>query len=1207
MQLTVLLKVIPPKLEWPFTCQNLRVMKLTAFILLAACLQVAAHSEAQTVTLSKKNATLKSIFAEIRKQTGYDFFYEEKVIKGASRVNIEVTNVSIGEALDICLEKQGISYMITGTTIVLKRKEGINLNIGQTTVVSSHIDTIPRVLIKGKVQLKDSIEITLENVNVLNRNTGQGTTTNALGIFSLLARKGDVLDISYVGLKDMQVRVISIDHTLAINLKSNIREQESVTVYNTGYEQLPKERATGSFEFVSNEELSLRVGTNILSRLEGVSTGLLFDRRQLQEGTNTSIVSGNLVIRGLSTLGGLSSPLIIINNFPYEGDINNINPNDVEKITILKDAAAASIWGARAGNGVIVITTKQGKYNQPTRLIVNSNFNIIQKPDLFAYPIMSSSEFIGVETFLFGKGFYDGRINNTEYNGLSPVVEILTKRRSGIISASDSANQINDLRLHDSRKDYEKYIYRTSVNQQYSLQLNGGNETIRYSLSGGFDYNPSILMRNETNRISLRSDNSFTPFKNLEIQLGMGLSNIYSQSNSLGNIASSNYDYSMSSTPQSLYPYARFVDANGNHLSLPRDYREGYTDTAGNGKLRNWKFRVLDELAHADNTSKTQDILLNLGTSYRLTSEASLQASYQFQRSHLLQRDYKSVQTYYSRNLINLFTQIQGNNIKYIVPNGGVLDEANTEIKSHSGRLQINLNKKIQKKHEIAGIVGGEIRERVSSTSGNRSYGFNKDNLSTSNVDYVNTYPKYGGRGNSIIPNIDYYTSFRDRFVSIYANASYSFDNRYTLSASGRRDASNLFGVDVKNKWKPVWSIGGAWDISKEPFYRLDIIPKLRTRVTFGYQGNVNNALSPYVIIQTWAAALNIINEPYAIITQPANPSLSWETIRQLNIALDFSSKGNRISGSFELYRKKSNNLIYASEVDPTTGIVTTSSNSASMSGKGVDVHLNSINMNGYFKWSTNLLFSYVTNKIIDYKLTIPSSSVRNVINQSGISRIMGKGEPPYGIYSIPFEGLDPVTGDPLGFLGKEISSNYTAMLNQRADTAGLIFHGTTLPSYFGFLSNSFEYKGVSLIINISYKFDYYFRKNTISYSGLYSRGQTHVDFSSRWQKPGDELNTTVPSMVYPANSDRDQFYAGSSANILKADHIRIEYIKLAYSITKSKIKFFPVSNVELYCNLSNLGIIWRSNKQGLDPEFNYGNAYFPPSKNFAIGIKVDF
>jgi TonB-dependent SusC/RagA subfamily outer membrane receptor len=290
-------------------------------------------------------------------------------------------------------------------------------------------------------------------------------------------------------------------------------EDVEITAVNNGYQTIGRERTTGSFVKIDNELLNRKVSTNILDRLDGVTSGLLFNRNNI----NDELLS----IRGRSTLldKDAATPLIVLDNFPYEGDIANINPNIVESITILKDAAAAAIWGARSGNGVIVITTKKGSYQQPIRIDANVNTTFSQKPDLFySKNFLSATDYIDVEQYLFGKGFYDAQLNSTtSFTALTPVVELLARKRAGTISAADADNQINQLRSNDVRKEFSKYVYQTPVNRQYALTISGGGVNNSFIVSAGHDNNTDLLSRNGYTRSSFNAENRLRLFKGFEL------------------------------------------------------------------------------------------------------------------------------------------------------------------------------------------------------------------------------------------------------------------------------------------------------------------------------------------------------------------------------------------------------------------------------------------------------------------------------------------------------------------------------------------------------------------------------------------------------------------------------------------------------------------------------------------------------------------
>lgn len=238
--------------------------------------------------------------------------------------------------------------------------------------------------------------------------------------------------------------------------------------HTTGYQNLPRERATGSFSRVDSSLLQRRISTDVLGRLEDNVPGLAFNRSAMAGGVNNPIS-----IRGRSTLFANANPLILLDNFPYEGDVSAINPNDVESVTVLKDAAAASIWGARAGNGVIVITTRKGKRNQAPTVSLTSNITISDKPDLYAQPRISTADHIELEKTLFARNFFSSDETSANHPALSPVTELLIAQRDGHLSAAQAQQQIEALKGRDLRDDYSRYLYRKSVNQQYALQVNG--------------------------------------------------------------------------------------------------------------------------------------------------------------------------------------------------------------------------------------------------------------------------------------------------------------------------------------------------------------------------------------------------------------------------------------------------------------------------------------------------------------------------------------------------------------------------------------------------------------------------------------------------------------------------------------------------------------------------------------------------------------
>lgn len=1184
------------------------VMKITAILLLTASLQVSAKGWSQEkINLSFKDASLEQVFNSITAQTGISFFYRPEYVKD-KKVTINVTNASLKTVMEMSLKGQDLVWDVVGKTVAVRpAKKENSADATEANNLYLPIDVKGRV-VNEKGEPVEGVTVTIKGGNT-------STKTNSNGEFTLSSvDQGATLVFTHVSLETFELNVKG-KQDLTISLKTKVSALGDVTVtVNTGYQQIPKERATGSFAFLDREQLNRRVGPDILSRLEGITTGILFDRR-----TNTANQNGiepnSILIRGLATLSeSTKAPLIVVNNFPYDGDINDINPNDVESVTILKDAGAASIWGARAGNGVIVITTRQGSFNQSAKVSFYSNFTSTKKPDLFKFPYMSSSDFIEVEKFLFSKNFfYDEITDNYTYPALSPVVEILDKEKKGQISTSDANSLIDQFRSQDVRESFSKYVYRTSLNQQYAVNLSGGSQTIRYSVSGGYDRIKSTLVGDEGKRLTFRSGISFIPIKKLQFQMDLNYSNNRTQNNSLGNIGSQKYDYRSLVSGyyvRKLYPYAKFADDNGNPIWLTREYQTGYLDTAGGGKLLNWKFSPLDELRNADNTIQSGDVVLNLKTNYKITDYLNVEGGYQFQRINGQSRNYYNENTYFTRNLINLYTQIAGNTVTYPLPKGGILDLNEFNRESQMGRVQLNLNKSISRS-QIVAIAGAEIRESKRFDHNERFYGYNDKNLSISSVDYINTFRQYVGGGRSRITEIKGLSESVDHFVSLFSNASYTYDGKYTISGSVRKDASNLFGVDINDKWKPFWTTGVSWAISNEKFFNSKAVSYLKLRSSFGYQGNVNNKLAPYTIIQYLSANSSPINQVMANISVPANPGLSWETIRQFNIGLDFGLFQGRVNGSLEGYTKTSDNIILNSTLDPTTGLSAVNRNSAGVNSKGIEILISSKNvLMKTFRWSTELGVSLQKNEVTKVLIDHSNFTQQNYVTGNGTTIRTLVGVSPYPIFSYAFAGLDPTNGNPLGYLGKTESTNYNAIFRQLYDTSnsGVIYNGSAIPTVFGFLNNTFSYKRISITANINYRLGYYFKKSTLSYYKLYYEGVTHPDYSKRWQQPGDEAFTNIPSRPYPLSNDRrDVFYANTSVNVLKGDNIRLQFIRLSYDMDKFNFRKIPFNHLQVYGLVENLGIIWRANKEGLDPDYDSGNTPFPPPKQFSFGLRADF
>lgn len=1147
-------------------------INLIAFIVGITFFSVAASSaRGQGISLTVTNASIEKVFEAIKKQSSYGFLYNKETFKGVKPVTLNIKNLGLKAVLDRCFEGQPLTYYIIDNTIVVKPKE--------KTILERVGEYLQNITVSGKVL--DENGMPLAGVNVILQGTTRSTITDEKGLFSMVVpNENAVLLVRLIGYEPYEI-IVKNNSKPTIVLKPNVTLLDEAGI-NTGFDKIPKERATGSFTLIDNTLINRSVSTNILDRLDGVTSGLIFTK-----GNSISAPRSSIEIRGRSTLFSSAEPLIVVDNFAYDGNLANINPNDVESITILKDAAAASIWGSRSGNGVIVITTKKGKLNTTPKISFNANVNIGGKPNLYYTRQLSSGQFLEVERFLFDKGTYNASINNG-YSLLSPAVEIMLARRNGTITAAQETEQLNLLASYDVREQQLKYLNRVSVDQQYQASISGGGNSQNYFVSIGYDKGLPNDVSSNSDRITINANNTYYLLKD-KFEFFTGIvytgSKTVSGVGAIGNLS---------------YPYTRLADEDGNALVVPTTLRPSYIATAGGGKLLNWTRKPLEDLENGYNKATTNltDYRLNLSLRYKIIKGLSATLYYNYEKGLSQRNTLNELESYTTRSLINQYTQINATTraVTYPLPMGSILRGSSSTIRSNNGRFQINYENKWNK-HAVNLLSGTEIRDYESFTGSNVFYGYNDDTKINQNA-AVNTtvnFPLFYGSGTSRISIDADQQGNTNRYLSYYLNGSYSYDERYIASFSARKDESNIFGVATNQKGVPLWSAGLAWAISKESFYKLEWLQQLKLRTTFGYTGNSNNSISAYLTATSSTGGL--YNTYNATIQNPPNPSLRWEKNQNLNIGLDFATLKNRLSGSIDFWRKKGLDLIGSSPIAPQTGIALYTGNSANTLTKGVDVELHSINVNGSFKWYTSLLYNYSQSKVTQYKVS--NGSNYNVVSSNYNNPL--EGYPYYALFSFKYAGLDN-TGNPQGYLNGTISTDYAAIRNS-IDRNELVFSGSAIPTSFGGIRNTFSYLGVDLSFNITYKFGYYFRRNSLDNDSIYGGGAVYqmADYDKRWQNPGDEVFTNVPGLIYPSNNVRTSMYLFSNALVKKGDHIRLRDIRFGYTLPK--FEKFPFRSLNLFAYANNIGLIWRANKQKIDPDFVLG---IPSARTIAFGLRAD-
>lgn len=1168
----------PPSAESTHSRKSLHISKkskksILFFLLALSC----SATQAQQINLNLQKASLPKAIAEIRKQTKFDFAYNNELLKKASPITVNIKNGTIQEMLSKMFADQPISYEIADGIIILKEKKTNKPNNQTPTQTPTKKENI-----QGRVVSENGTPLSGATIQV--KGTNFITSSDSNGFFELPDEyENEIIIISYIGYTATET---SSKNAKNITLYTNANRIDEVSVVASGYQSIPKERATGSFSKVDNATFNRQVSTDVISRLKGIAPSILFDERS---------GSPKLTIRGQATIFGNDQPLIVVDNFPYEGDINNINPNDIEDIDILKDAAAASIWGVRAGNGVIVIKTKKGRTDQPMNIGFTSNVTIGQKPDLNYIPQIKPTDFIDIEKMLFEKGYYNTIISNTAANRpYSPVVSILNDQKNGLITEQQATNQIDQLRKYNLRDDMSKYLYRNSVKQQYALNFNGGTSKYTYYFSAGFDKNQNAEKGSGFSRVSLNSNQVFRPIEKLEISAGLA----YNQNNQ----STSNVISMLTNMGQEMmYPYARLVDDSGDPTALTKDYSNVLKQKALSEGLLNWDFVPLDELKYQDNKNRQSELRFNTAIKYTILPVLSAEARFQYESQIGKIRNFYDQNSYTMRDQINNYTTFANGVMKRNIPLGGRLDNTNTELNALNGRFQLNYDQKWNK-HQVNAIAGFEVRETKANGISSGLYGFDPNVGSNVVVDYISQFTLYGNGGQTSILSNNDYTETLDRVRSYYFNGAYNYDLRYVLSASARFDQSNLFGVETNQKSVPLWSVGGKWNINKESFYNIEWLPELSIRSTFGYSGNVDRSITAFTTAMLTSNSINQL--PAAYLLNPPNKNLRWEKNGLWNIGVDFGTKNNHISGSAEYFSRNGTDLIGNGPIDPTTGFVTYRGNLADMKGQGLDIEINSINVQSkFFSWKSVGLFSIAKDKVTKYQksTTLSSFIADNSIyrNPTSYSPVVGRAL--FGMYSYPWAGLDPQSGQARGFLNDQPSAEYSQIIQHLTENPeeNLIYHGRALPPYFGALRNTFNWKNIELSFNITYRLGYYFKRNSTSYTGLYNTYYGHGDYYQRWQNPGDELRTNVPAIIYPANNLGDQYYSNSEVLVEKGDHIRLQDIVVAFDFNNQKLKNLGVKNLRISLLANNVGLLWKSSKLNMDPDYPYSNL----AKTFTLGL----
>ena len=1078
--------------------------------------------------------------------------------------------------------------------------------------------------ISGKVT--DSDGMPLPGVNVRIKGQGIGAVTDFDGNYEIVASEGQTLVFSFVGMETVE-KVIEGEN-INVTMEANIESLDDVVV--TGYQNIQKKLFTGSASTITPSEIE-QVGVPEVSRmLEGKVAGV-----SVQNVSGTFGTGPKITIRGASSIYGDSKPLWVVDGVVLEDVVNitpdqlssgnaatviassiaGINAEDIASIEVLKDVSATSLYGARAMNGVVVVTTKTGK---PGKLSVNysGEFAVNMKPNYSEYNIMNSQDQISVMRELYEKGNlgYSQMVNGRNsgifglyYRGLSQFDENgdflyrnTPEARNRFLQEYEMANT-----------DWFDELFENSLTQTHSVGVSGGSEDIQVYGSTSFYHDPGWSASSQTKRMTanlnstFRLSNSFTV--GLKTTSSLRKQTLPGTFNRTTDLVFGQFERDFDINP---FSYA----LNTSRASRPYDnngnleyYRMNYTD-----------FNILHELQNNQIFVDVLDTKFQVDLKYDITDQLTFASVGDMRyvkstQEHKITEDSNAANAY--RAMDNT-TVIEANPFLFddpdfpnrmpesVLPYGGFYNRDDNTMEAYYLRNTLEYTLNIDNTHDLNIFGGQEIRFV------NRDYSF----FEGVGIQY--------NKGNSVFVDPDFYkfrslTSTkpfnvgydRERFLAYFARGNYAFDNRYIISATLRYDGSNRLGRSNTARWLPTWNVGGAWNINNESFLRNNsTISNLKLRATYGLSANLGVAENALAIFRSNTTvrrdANNVENAIY--ISALENSELTWEKQHETNIGLDLGLFENRLNLTTDVYLRKGYDLIDYVETSGIGGQKTKAANFADMTTKGIDFSLNSRNIaSSNFDWTTNFILGYNHQEIT--RLENKPRIIDLIMNNGGANL----GGPQRGLYSIPFQGLDE-EGIPT-FIDESGEVSRTVYFQSR-NIEHLKYEGSASPTLTMGLTNRLRYKNLELDFFLSYQGGNVIRLDP-AFSSNYSDLSVFTnEFKDRWLIPGDEARTDIPVILSRRQLQEESTlsrtynaYNYSSARVADGDFLRLKTVGLTYNFGASALENLRLSSLSMKVQAVNPWLIFSDDKlRGQDPEFfRSGGVAFPITKMVTYSLRI--
>jgi TonB-linked SusC/RagA family outer membrane protein len=1115
------------------------LMRLTVLkmILLISLLTTYGRVNSQMIIshLKLKDVELSEALEKVEELSDYDFVFSYDDVSGY-KISVDLESATLAECLNAMLHQLPFEYTTKDDVVIVSYKELVPV-----IEVQQEKKTITgRVTDKGGTPLP--------GVSVIIKGTSTGVATDIDGNYTIeLESDHSVLIFSFVGMISQE---IAYNGQLVQNVILTVDTEQMAEVVVTGYQVISKERAPGSFAILSSEKLETKLQSSLKSSIEGQVAGLVVDK------------DGNIEIRGVASFRADNSPLIVVDGFPFEGTLESLNSDNIANITVLKDAVSASIYGARSGNGVIVVTTKKGLKGE-SRMAYKGSIGVQLRPNLSYLNKTNSEDYINAEYELYQKspGLY-ALLYNNNYD-LSEALYTWVQRDVGEITNAEADMKIERLKQLNGLKQVEEVLLRPKIMQQHNLMISNGSDKNIFNLSINYNSNKNETLHDRHSRLILDVKDEWYFNDKLKINF---LSNIYylkgvSPKSSVFQTIS--YELSDFLKPYSMLLNPQTGESQNIVAVNPKKIQD-YNDKG----LKDLYYNPLEEFGAG--LIKSEEMRAKVGGSFdmQLTKDLSVNFGCTFTKGFSIEKQRFSRSSFKMRNLFSETSDANDPSIHYI-PDGDMIKESRNFFYDYTLRGQLNYKKETSSNNILTVIVGAEKRRNVWDLNNiGARYGYNDISGTFSSINEKNLIENE----NDTQGWVSFYKSdfgaykFKDnRYVSFYGNASYDMFEKYILSSSIRVDQSNLFGTDPKYKYTPLWSLGFNYKISNEKFFNVNFVDKLQLRASYGINGNVARDNGPYLIIAPNGFSNMTGGEAYRILSPPNN-SLRWERTKSYNFGIDATLCENRFFLTFDHYVKNSDNLLANDEIDPTHGFTSVLKNIGKIQNKGLELNLNFKSIrNENFEWDTNLGLSYNKSKVI--KTNIKYNYARSYFNGS----VIAKGKPLNALYQYKFAGLDN-EGSSLVY-----NKNGEKIPTKKLTKDDVEYAGTIRPKYVTSLINNLRYKNFGLSFMFIYKGGHKMRKDVFSGSNY-----THKDVALRWRKPGDEKITNVPKLA--RWSSEIWYYPYMDINVVDASYLKLRDVTLTYNLPESIIKKANLSAAKIYCQARNLFKI-TANNCGIDPE----------------------